>query len=57
MKNSQALVKTVLLASTCLFFLLLQNCQDKKPAAPKHTAFAGTFRAPLERSLLSPASL
>lgn len=33
MKDSQALVKPVLLAAICLFFMLLQTCHDKKQAA------------------------
>lgn len=58
MKNSQALVKPVLLAATCLSFLLLQNCHDKKPdtteTAPEQTVFAGAFQAPHVRSFPSP---
>lgn len=35
MKDSQALVKPVLLAAICLCFLLLQTCYEKKHARPE----------------------
>lgn len=35
MKDSQALVKPILLAVVCLSFLLLQTCHEKKQATPE----------------------
>ncbi len=35
MKDSQALVKPILLAVVCLCFVLLQTCQEKKQVTPE----------------------